>query len=203
MKAWRLTINHKESGQTMLSDAKLLMQLQAGDEASFEALFLRHYDRVYGILYRLLGNRTDAEDVTQQVFLKLYHSPRRIRWQGDETNVAGWLYRVAVNTGYNTLRSQKRRQNWQQKLGWLWSSDPAAPDPAAIAESSDTQTRVRQILIDMKPRDAKLLLLRHSGLSYKELAVALNVAPGSIGSLLTRAERAFAKRYRLAYPEKE
>jgi RNA polymerase sigma-70 factor (ECF subfamily) len=53
----------------------------------------------------------------------------------------------------------------------------------------------------MKPRDAKLLLLRHSGLSYKELAVVLNVAPGSIGSLLTRAERAFAKKYRLAYPD--
>lgn len=187
----------------MLSDAKLLTQLQAGDEASFEALFLRHYDRVYGILYRLLGNRTDAEDVAQQVFLKLYHSPRHIRWQGNETNVAGWLYRVAVNTGYNTLRSQKRRQNWQQKLGWLWSSDSAASDPAVIAESSDTQTRVRQILAGMKPRDAKLLLLRHSGLSYKELAVTLNVAPGSIGSLLTRAERAFAKKYRLAYPEKE
>jgi RNA polymerase sigma-70 factor (ECF subfamily) len=62
---------------------------------------------------------------------------------------------------------------------------------------------VRCILAEMKPRDAKLLLLRHSGLTYKELAVALNLAPGSIGSLLTRAERAFAKRYRLAYPEEE
>jgi len=47
----------------MLSDAKLLVQLQAGDDASFEALFLRHYDRIYGILYRLLGNGADAEDV--------------------------------------------------------------------------------------------------------------------------------------------
>ena len=203
MKARRFTINHrKESGQTMLTDAQLLTQLQAGDDASFEALFLRHYDHIYGILYRLLGNQTDAEDVAQQVFLKLYHSPRRIRLQGGETNVAGWLYRVAVNTGYNTLRSQKRRQNWQEKLDWLWLFDSSARNPADLAESSDTQARVRQILADMKPRDAKLLLLRHSGLSYKELAVALNLAPGSIGSLLTRAERAFAQKYRLAYPEK-
>jgi RNA polymerase sigma-70 factor (ECF subfamily) len=203
MKARRLTINHhKESGQTMLSDVQLLMQLQAGDEASFELLFLRHYDRVYGILYRLLGNQSDAEDVAQQVFLKLFHAPRRIRWQRDEINVAGWLYRVAVNTGYNTLRSQQRRQNWTEKLGW-WPFETAAPDPVDIVESSDRQARVRQILADMKPRDAKLLLLRHSGLSYQELAVTLNLAPGSIGSLLTRAERAFAQKYRLAYPEEK
>jgi RNA polymerase sigma-70 factor (ECF subfamily) len=187
----------------MLTDAQLLTQLQAGDEASFEALFLRHYDRIYNILYRLLGNRADAEDVAQQVFLKLYHSPRRLRFRGNETNVAGWLYRVAVNTGYNTLRSQQRRQKWQETLGWWWPFEVASPDPADIAASNDMQASVRQILAEMKPREAKLLLLRHSGLSYQELAVALKVAPGSIGSLLTRAERAFAQKYRLAHPEEE
>jgi RNA polymerase sigma-70 factor (ECF subfamily) len=72
-----------------------------------------------------------------------------------------------------------------------------------MTEINDRQIRVRQILAQMKPRDAKLLVLRHSGLSYKELAVALKLAPGSIGSLLTRAERAFAQKYRLAYPEQE
>lgn len=206
MKARRLTINHRqESGQTMLSDAQHLKQLQSTDdvstrEASFEALFQRHYHRVYGILYRLLGDKSDAEDVTQQVFLKLYHAPHRIRFQGDEVNVAGWLYRVAVNTGYNMLRSQQRQHKWQDRLGWLWPFDTQSPDPATIAEGHDEQAKVHLVLTRMKPRDAKLLLLRHSGLSYKELAVALDVAPGSIGSLLTRAERVFAQKYRLAYP---
>ena len=185
----------------MLTDAQLLTQLQVGDDASFEALFHRHYDRIYGILYRLLGNKSDAEDVAQQVFLKLYHAPRRVRFQGDEVNVAGWLYRVAVNTGYNTLRSQQRRHKWQDRLGWLWLFDTQSPDPATIAEGLDEQAKVRRVLAQMKPREAKLLLLRHSGLSYKELAVALNVAPGSVGSLLTRVERAFAQKYRLAYPD--
>jgi RNA polymerase sigma-70 factor (ECF subfamily) len=195
--------HHEESGQTMLSDATLLMQLQAGDDASFEALFLRHYDRVYNILYRLLGNQADAEDTAQQVFLKLYRSPHHIRTQGGEVNVAGWLYRVAVNSGYNTLRGQKRRRKWYQTLGESTSLDPSSPAPEEVAQSAEMQHRVRCILAEMKPRDAKLLLLRHSGLAYKELAVALNLAPGSIGSLLTRAERAFAKRYRLAYPGEE
>lgn len=187
----------------MLSDAKLVAQLQAGDTASFEVLFQRHYDRIFNILFRLLGNTADAEDVTQQVFLKLYQSPQRVRLQGDAANVAGWLYRVAVNTGYNSLRSQKRQHARHTRWHWLWFVSDAGPNPADIAENNDLQARVRSVLAEMKPREAKLLVLRHSGLSYKELAVALNLAPGSIGSLLTRAERAFIKKYRLAYPEQE
>lgn len=190
------------SNQASLSDAKLLKQLYTGDEASFEALFLRHYERIYTVLFCLLGNKADAEDITQQVFLKLYHAPERIQVQGDETNVAGWLYRVAMNEAYNTLRSQKRRAAWLEQFARLWPFGSASPpDPARAAESQETQARVRQILLELKPRDAKLLLLRHTGLSYLELAAALDIAPGSIGSLLTRAERAFKEKYRRAFPE--
>lgn len=185
----------------MLSDAKLLTRVQAGDDASFEALFLRHYDRVYNILYRLLGDRADAEDAAQGVFLKLYRSPRRIRLRGGEANVAGWLYRVAVNTGYNALRSRKRRRKWMERLRGMGFIEASSPDPVEAADRSELQFRVRQVLSELKSRDAKILLLRHSGLSYKEMAVALDLSPGSVGSLLTRAERAFAKEYRSAYPE--
>lgn len=189
------------SDQTTLSDAKLLTRVCAGDDASFETLFLRHYERVYTALFALLGNKADAEDLAQQAFLKLYHAPERLRLQGDETNVAGWLYRVAINEGYNALRSQKRRLVWQEQFARLWPFSTSSSDPAQLAESRDTQTRVRQILLDMKPRDAKLLLLRHSGLSYAELAAALALAPGSVGSLLTRAERVFRDKYRRTFPD--
>ena len=187
----------------MFSDATLLMQLQAGDDASFEALFRRHYDRVYQVLFRLLGNKADAEDMAQQVFLKLYHSPKRIQVAGDGANVAGWLYRVAVNEGYNALRSRKRRAAWQEKLANLWPFERTDQDPARRAEQQTLQDAVRYILATMKPRQAKLLLLRHSGLSYKEIAVTLDVAPGSVGSLLTRAERAFRAKYQQAFSETE
>ena len=120
--------HHQESAQAVLSDAKLLTQLQAGDDASFEALFLRHYERIYNILYRLLGNRADAEDVAQQVFLKLYHSPRLVRLANSEANVAGWLYRVAVNEGYNALRSKRRRLTWYEKLVYLKPVETTYPD---------------------------------------------------------------------------
>lgn len=187
----------------MLSDTKLLIQLQAGDDASFEALFLAHYERVYGVLFRLLGNQADAEDIAQQVFLKLYHAPKRVQVQNGQANVVGWLYRVAVNAGYNALRSKNRQAAWQEKFSRFWPFDSQAPDPAQQVERQDTQARVRRILATMKPRDAKLLLLRHSGLSYQELAAVLNVAPSSIGSLLTRAERAFRQKYQQAFPPTE
>jgi RNA polymerase sigma-70 factor (ECF subfamily) len=189
--------------QMTLSDAKLLTQLHAGDIASFETLFLRHYERVYGVLLRLVGDQAEAEDIAQQVFLKLYAEPERIKTEADDTNLIGWLYRVAVNEGYNVLRSQKRRTTRQERFSRLWPFGSTPADPAQLAEQRTMQAQVRQVLAEMKPREAKLLLLRHSGLSYKELAAVLDVAPGSIGSLLTRAERVFAKKYRLAFPDKE
>lgn len=192
------------SEQTILSDAKLLTQAQTGDEAAFETFFLRHYERVYKVLYALLGNKADAEDLAQQVFVKLYRAPERLRLQqGDETNVTGWLYRVAMNEGYNMLRAQKRRSAWLESFGRLWPWNGLTVDPAQQVESQDTQTQVRKVLLKLKPREAKLLLLRHTGLSYAELAAAVGVAPGSVGSLLTRAERVFKVEYRRVFPGEE
>ena len=80
----------------VVPDTLLLQRFHDGDITSFETLYKRHYDRVYGILFRMTGTRVEAEDLAQEVFLKLY----RTRLKHD-SNIAGWLYRVAVNTGYN------------------------------------------------------------------------------------------------------
>ncbi len=85
----------------------------------------------------------------------------------------------------------------------MWPFVDALPDPAQAAEVQDTQSQVRRILAEMKPRDAKLLLLRHAGLSYDELATTLNIAPASIGPLLTKAKRDFAQRYRSVFSKEE
>jgi RNA polymerase sigma-70 factor (ECF subfamily) len=192
-----------EPGQRILSKAKPLVKSHSEGDASFETLFIQHYELVYKVLFRLLGDKAEAEDVTQQVFLKLYHAVERVQSQSDEVNIVGWLYRVALNEGYNALRSRKRRMAWHEKFARLWPFVHSSPDPAQLVESQDTQTQVRQILAEMKPRDAKLLLLRHAGLSYKELAIALNIAPSSVGPLLTQAKRTFAQKYRLVFSKGE
>jgi len=181
-------VDKPADSHTMLSDALLLEGLRQGDGASFEVLFHRHYNRVYHLLYRLVGDRAEAEELAQEVFLRLYQRPLR---RGD--NVSGWLYRVATNLGYNTLRGNKRRGRREEKV--MVDTPLTAPSAAAEAERRITQAEVRAALARLKPRQGKLLLLRQMGFSYKELAAALGVKPNSIGTLLARAEKAFRKVY--------
>jgi RNA polymerase sigma-70 factor (ECF subfamily) len=172
----------------MSSDALLLEGLRQGDEASFEALFHRHYQRVYHLLYRLVGNPGEAEELTQEVFLRLYQRPLR---RGD--NVAGWLYRVATNQGYNALRGRRRRRQREETV--LADTPLAAPSAASVSDRRAVQAQVRAALARLKPKQGQLLLLRQMGFSYKELADVLGVSPNSIGTLLARAEKAFRKAY--------
>lgn len=173
-----------------LSDSLLLQQSKQGDTAAFETLFLRHYDRVYGLLFRLVGNRGDAEDLAQEVFLKLYQ--QRFP-SGREHNVSAWLYRVAINTGYNALRSRQRR--WQRNTVLVPDPSDQPPDPSAAVARREAQQVVRAALTRLSARDGQMLLLREMGFSYAELAEICEVAPGSVGTLLRRAAQAFRQAY--------
>ena len=175
---------------TTLSDNILLERMSRGDVASFEALFYRHYDRVYGLLFRLIGSRAEAEDVTQEVFLKLYRQPLRGR---QRHNVSAWLYRVATNMGYNYLRGRTRR--WQRNTVLVPEESTGPIDPAEKVVRDEIKVAVRIVLARLPERQAQLLLLRQMGLSYAELAIACDIAPGSVGKLLSRAADAFRKVY--------
>lgn len=183
----------KGNAVTALSDSVLVERLSQGDITSYETLFFRHYDRVYGLLFRLLGNRVEAEDIAQEVFIKLYQK----HWSGRrEHNVSAWLYRVATNEGYNQIRGRKRR--WLRNVSLLPDATDAPEDPSDIVDQKDSVMNVRSALLKLPQRQAKLLLLRQMGLSYAELANACELAPGSVGKTLSRAADAF----RFAY-EKE
>lgn len=184
---------------SVLSDSLLVQRLVQGDVVSFDTLFYRYYDRVYGLLFRLLGNRTEAEDLVQEVFLTLYRKPPR---SGQEHNVGAWLYRVATNKGYNHLRGQKRL--WSRNRWLVPGADLNVPDlghPEEIAEQSERRVVVRRALGQLPARQAQLLLLRQMGLSYLELAEVCEVAPGSVGTLLSRAMEAFRKSYEAVVQE--
>ena len=177
----------------MATDAVLLENLHAGQEAAFEVLFRRYYRRIHGLLYRLAGD--EAEDLAQEVFLRLYHRPPRV--QG--TDLGAWLYRVATNLGYNALRAGRRRRGYRKMLaeatgGVGWQRQE--PQPEAWAVKAEERGQVRAALACLKKRQAALLALRYSGLSYREIAKLLRISPGSVGTLLTRAERAFEEAYR-------
>ncbi len=158
------------------------------DSRAFQSVFYEHYAHVYAVLYRLVGNAPEAEDLCIETFWKLWQQP-----PARAENLGGWLYRVAVRLGYNALRAAKRRVRYEQAA---LPEGTNAADPVEAAERADECTRVRSTLAEMSERDAQLLVLRHSGLSYKEIASVLGVSPNSIGTLLTRAEEEFENKYR-------
>jgi RNA polymerase sigma-70 factor, ECF subfamily len=170
------------------SDAALLERLRSGDSTAFEELFLRHYAAVYRVLYGVVGNAQEAEDLAQETFTAFYRQPPRLDGSGA---LGGWLYRVAVNRAYNAIRSKQRLQ---RRLGWA-EPEQQQSDPQDEYLRREERERVRVALARLPERTAKLLLLRHAGLAYAEIAAALQVAPGSVGTLLARAERAFEATY--------
>lgn len=175
---------------TLLSDSRLLERMAQGDATSFDVLFYRHYDRVYGLLFRLMGERAEAEDLAQEVFVRLHARGRSARSILPDENVGGWLYRVAMNLGYNALRDRSRR----------WARDThLVPEPEAGVESlvddRAGRARVRAALARLPERQALLLLLRQMNFSYAECAAICEVSPGSVGTLLSRAAEAFRREY--------
>lgn len=171
--------------------APAVAKLPARDaETEFEQVFAQHYARVYGVLVRLVGERAEAEDLAVEAFWRLWQRAPA-RWD----NLGGWLYRVAVRLGYNALRAARRRAGYEVTAGRDALEQAAPPDPALAVEQAQERARVRAVLARLPARSAQLLSLRHSGLSYQEIAAALELAPGSIGTLLARAEAEFEKLY--------
>lgn len=161
-------------------------------DAAFDALFLAHYESVYRQAYRVTGNAQEAEDLAQEAFVRLHSQS----FGSDrDHNARAWLLKVVTNLAFNAIRGNRRRD---QREEVVYDDRPAVPDPADAVVRSDEQEHVRLVLQQLPERQARLLLLRHAGMSYGELASALDVAPGSIGTLLARAHAAFAAAYREA-----
>jgi len=167
-------------------------------EADFRGVFLEHYERMVAILVRLVGDRSQAEELTSDAFWRLYHQPSL----QSEGNVGGWLYRTATNLGIDTLRARVRRRE-HEKVAEHELTGKRAGDPLHDLLREEKRQHVRTALALIKPAAAQLLILRASGLSYKELAQALNIKMSSIGTMLNRAEEEFRKRYLALHPHEE
>jgi RNA polymerase sigma-70 factor (ECF subfamily) len=158
----------------------------------FDAVFRQQYEGLFRFLFRQLGSRTEAEDVAQEAFLRLWRQPPGSVPAGQ---ARAWLYRVALNVAVNLRRGEGRRSGREQAAG-REEPLPAPEDPAAAAQRALEREEVRRTLSALPERQARLLLLRHAGLSYQELAEVVGVAPASVGTLLARAELAFESAHR-------
>jgi RNA polymerase sigma-70 factor (ECF subfamily) len=152
----------------------------------FEAFFHAHYVRVARAAGRVVGDHARAEELAVEAFWKLWRNPLA---QGEKAG--GWVYRTVVRLALNELRRQKRSARYELSPG---PGRPAAT-PEEIHAAAEERQQVRRVLAALDARQAELLLLRGSGMSYGELAAAIDVNPASVGTLIGRAQQAFRKEY--------
>jgi RNA polymerase sigma-70 factor (ECF subfamily) len=163
------------------------------DTASgFDALFHAHHARITRVIARVIRDPGRAEEIAVEVFWKLWRKPKA---QNDQAG--GWLYRTAVRMSLNELRRQLRSTRREE----FTADHRKPPDPEQVRASIEEQEHVRSVLAELKQQQAEILLLRSSGLSYDELAAALELNASSIGTLLSRAQQAFRKEYVQRYGE--
>jgi len=160
----------------------------------FEAVFYAHQHRITRVITRVIRDPGRAEEVAVEVFWKFWRTPK-----AHGPQAAGWLHRTAVRMSLNELRRQIRASRNEG----LSSTTPDPPDPEQLLAVSQEQSHVRTVLASIRSRDAELLLLRSSGLSYDELATALELNAASVGKLLNRAQQSFRKEYVKRYGEKQ
>src|SRR3954469_17904524 len=163
------------------------------DPWNFDACFHANYRRIARAIARIVGDTGRAEEIAVETFWKLWRTP-----QAHGENAGGWLYRTAVRLGLNDLRGHERRNKYEQ----LSDPPPAALTPEEVHAAEEERKQVRQVLATLDPRDAELLLLRSYGLTYEEVAAAVDVKPTSVGTLIARAQQAFRKEYIKLYGEK-
>jgi len=171
-----------------------LSEVKPRDEARhIEAVFREQYPRVARIIARVVRDRARAEELAVEVLLKLWRSQKAQRGK-----VEAWLYRVAVRTALDELRSRSRRRRYETLFGLLVrNAAPATPEQ--IHRTSEEQERVRLVLSMLEPRQAELLVLRSHGFRYEEVASILGLNPVSVGTLVARAQQAFRKEYTRRY----
>lgn len=149
-----------------------------------EQVFRTAYPRVVAVAARVLGFRDGAEDVAQEVFLTFGRS------SVPAGEALGWLSVAAAHTALNHLRSGRRRASREEAAG---DGGGVCPDVADAVVTLDERRRVRVALARLPRRQAVALVLRHSGLSYAEVAAALDLSVGSVGTVVRRAESALRK----------
>lgn len=153
----------------------------------FERLFLEEYPKVVAIAYRVLADRSAAEDVAQEVFLQFHRSQ-----SPNSAYASGWLHSAAVHSALNVIRGDRRRMQ-RDAAHAVDEAGARVDNPERLVVEAEGRREVRHALSRLPEKAAAILVLRYSGLSYAEVATALRMKVGNVGTMLRRAEEALRK----------
>lgn len=175
-------------------NVQLMLQFQqSGDQNAFASLVDRNQKKVYSIIYRFVLDRAEAEDLTQEVFLRVYRTAARYT---PTAKFSTWLYRIAVNVSLNALRSRARTKTMSLALPQDSDNedypraveDPRGDMPNQGLEDSELKGRIAEA-IETLPENQRIAIVlnKFESLSYEEIAKILNLSMMAVKSLLSRA----------------
>jgi RNA polymerase sigma-70 factor (ECF subfamily) len=176
------------------TEAALIARCVAGDEAACADLVAAHQRTVFNLAFHLLGDRDEALDLSQEVFLRVFRTLSRFRGQ---SALRTWIYRIVVNQARNRQRWWRRRRRTDlvslddhlERCGDLEATGEILPD--RLLASKETAARIWAAMEQLPFDQRTALVLREvDGLRYEEIAFSLDVAVGTVKSRLTRARQA-------------
>lgn len=208
----RTTSDRAERAATSLKegsfDTELIRRFREGDESAFVEIMSRYHRKIFSISFSLLRNRADAEEITQDTFIRAHRGLEGFR--GDST-LATWLFRIAVNLAHNRYRYFSRRRNTvsldcslKDRSGRTLGDVVAADSPSPVSEtvSDEFTTLVASCMEKLDPRQREILLLRNIlSRSYDDIAQALGLNVGTVKSRIARARTSLRELLAKACPE--
>jgi RNA polymerase sigma factor (sigma-70 family) len=153
---------------------------------AFERFFREQYPAVVRIAFGVVGDAQAAQDVAQDVFIGAF---KRFPDPEDADQARTWVRAAAAHLALNAIRGERRRDRRQRASGV--TVPPAGPEESVL--DAESRMEVRRALARLPRKAATVLVLRHNGLSYAEVAEAMNVKVGHVGTMLRRAESALRK----------
>ena len=167
-------------------DTKLMLDLAKGDISTFEQIMNKYKELVMNIAYRFLQDRSKAEDIAQEVFIKVYNSAGRYK---PKARLSTWIYRITANFCLNELRSQKHFKAISVEATGE-TPDSIQADPVENLEKAKLKHLVRETVDSLPDRQRMVVILqKYEGLSYQEISEIIGCSVSAVDSLLQRAKQ--------------
>jgi RNA polymerase sigma-70 factor (ECF subfamily) len=176
-------------------DAVLIKNFQGGDMAAFDQLVIKYKDKLFNMVYWFLGDYQEANDCAQEIFIKVFDGIKKFRF---ESAFSTWLYRIAINTCKNKLKSSQYR--WKKRTVPFENPDSSkegsvsyeiqnnAPSPANELEKKERMNLIQKAVKSLPQEQNKIIVLRDiQGLSYQEISDITGLRLGTVKSRLARA----------------
>jgi len=173
-------------------ESRLVNQVKDGDRNAFREIVEDNKKKIFYLAYDLTGSLQDAEDLSQDVFIKAFRSMHTFK---GEASISTWLYRITLNT----FLDQKRRKSYETERNQhtldehlaaepVFNGNHTTLNPETYAESQQMQMHIEQALEHLSPRERSVFIMRHlQGMSGKTVGELLSISEGTVKSLMSRA----------------